>query len=463
MKRGKLMLTVLVVLAMLFASCSSHLSEGDAEGGSSAKTVSVYLGVDVEDGAAQKTITTNTDLSGMTFLYCATHNWTQDRPVRGDTKGQYVIIPGFNPEAASSDLGSFTAGAWTFDVRVMKGSDIIYSGSADYNIYTGHATPEVTVTPDGTGTGSISITVKVPTTGPDAQGVYHDSLTVISDTAGGVTMTRDPNGPGTDPNDPDTYNLIEFTGSKAGLAPGPHTFRFTYNDESNTATDGAAKAVTIFAGQPTVISGLLDGGTWHDSSITINAPGIKAFTASAGATVVAPSTVLTYTASAKSAQGNALSFEWVVDNIPKGTNPGTPGPDPAPGEKRAYTSSYDFSSPTLKMHNVTCVAIDTTAGVSQSIELFVEVGYQVSIGNITGGTIAIDTNAMLYPSTVFPAGDNVHLTVSPANGKKLQSISVNGTPISNKLIDYYDAATNKAGFIMPAAAATVTATFVDSN
>ncbi len=194
MKRGKLMLTVLVVLAMLFASCSSNLSEGDAEGGSSAKTVSVYLGVDVEDGAAQKTITTNTDLSGMTFLYCATHNWTQDRPVRGDTKGQYVIIPGFNPEAASSDLGSFTAGAWTFDVRVMKGSDIIYSGSADYNIYTGHATPEVTVTPDGTGTGSISITVKVPTTGPDAQGVYHDSLTVISDTAGGVTMTRGPVG-----------------------------------------------------------------------------------------------------------------------------------------------------------------------------------------------------------------------------------------------------------------------------
>ena len=49
MKRGKLMLTVLVVLAMLFASCSSNLSEGDAEGGSSAKTVSVYLGVDVED------------------------------------------------------------------------------------------------------------------------------------------------------------------------------------------------------------------------------------------------------------------------------------------------------------------------------------------------------------------------------------------------------------------------------
>ena len=52
MKRGKLMLTVLVVLAMLFASCSSHLKEGDAEGGSSAKTVRVSLGVDVEDGVA---------------------------------------------------------------------------------------------------------------------------------------------------------------------------------------------------------------------------------------------------------------------------------------------------------------------------------------------------------------------------------------------------------------------------
>lgn len=449
MKRGKLMLTVLVVLAMLFASCSSHLSEGDAEGGSSAKTVSVYLGVDVEDGAAQKTITTNTDLSGMTFLYCATHNWTQDRPVRGDTKGQYVIIPGFNPEAASSDLGSFTAGAWTFDVRVMKGSDIIYSGSADYNIYTGHATPEVTVTPDGTGTGSISITVKVPTTGPDAQDVYHDSLTVLSDTAGGVGMTR-----GTIAN-----GLTTFTGSKAGLAPGPHTFRFTYTDESGTPTDAVAKAVTIFAGQPTVISGTIDGGTWHDSSITINAPGIKAFTVSAdaGATVVAPNTNLVYNASAKSALGNALSFEWVIDGIGKGINAGTPG------QEGAYTFSYTFKSNDLKMHDITCVAIDSTAHVSESISCWVEVGYQVSIGNITGGTIAIDTAAMLYASTVFPANDNVHLTVSPANGKKLQSISVNGNPISNNLIDYYDAATNKAGFIMPAAAATVTATFVDSN
>lgn len=456
------MLTVLVVLAMLFASCSSHLSEGDAEGGSSAKTVRVSLGVDVEDGAAQKTITTNTDLSGMTFLYCATHNWTQDRPVRGDTKGQFVVIPGFDPEAASSDLGSFTAGAWTFDVKVMKGANTVYSGSAEYNIYTGHTTPAVTVTPHGEGTGSISITVKVPTTGPrpaDAQvepGEYHDSLVVIC-SAGSVTMTRDRNSPGTNPQDPTTYNLTTFTGSLGGLQPGPYTFRFAYSDESGTGTDAVAKAVTIYAGQTTTISGIIDGGTWHTSSIIINAPGIKNFSLTPDQTVVPKNTDLVFTASAKSAQGNALKFQWAIDgNVQEAV-------DGASGQDGTYTSTYTFSSGVLKMHDITCAAIDTTAKYSASVSAFVEVGYQVSFGDMTGGTIAIDTAAMKTPTTVFPDGDNVHLLVSPGNNKKLQSISVNGTPISANLTDYYDVTTNRAGFIMPQGAVEITATFVDSN
>jgi|GEM_PF-6267368 len=467
MKRGFLVMTMLVILAMLFASCSSHLSEGDAEGESSAKTVRVSLGVDVEDGVAQKTITTNTDLSGMTFLYCATHNWTQERPVRGDTKGQYVVIPSFDPNAQSSDLGSFTAGAWTFDVRVMKGSDIIYSGSADYNIYTGHTTPEVTVTPHGSGTGTISITVKVPTTGPrpdDAQvepGEYHDSLVAIC-SAGSVVMRRDPSSPGTNPQDPTTYNLTTFTGSRDDLAPGPYTFRFTYRDESGTDTDAVAKAVTIYAGQTTEISGIIDGGTWHTSSIKINTPGIINFslTPDQGKTVVPKNTNLGFTASAKSAQGNALKFQWAIDSIVQDAVDGVPG------QNGTYTSTYTFRSDVLKMHDVTCVAIDKVGnnpGYSASVSAFVEVGYQVSFGDITGGTIAIDTAAMKTPTTVFPDGDNVHLLVSPANGKKLESISVNGTPISANLTDYYDVTTNRAGFIMPEGAVEITATFVSSN
>ena len=90
MKRGKLMLTVLVVLAMLFASCSSHLSESEGEGGSSSKVVNVSLGIDVE-GNMQKTIGTDTNLDGLTYWYCATHNWVQNRPVHGDTLSVIAI------------------------------------------------------------------------------------------------------------------------------------------------------------------------------------------------------------------------------------------------------------------------------------------------------------------------------------------------------------------------------------
>ena len=449
MKRGKLMLTVLVVLAMLFASCSSHLSEGDAEGGSSAKTVRVSLGVDVEDGAAQKTISSRTDLSGMTFLYCATHNWIQDRPVRGDTNGQFVVIPGFDPEAASSDLGRFTAGEWTFDVRVMIDTNIIYSGSENYTIYDGHATPTVTVSTDSSDpnkTGSISFTVYAPATG-GANPTNEELQVYVNGSRDQVTVQRSGYSAG----------LATYTGSKLQLSPGPYTVTFKYIDEQGTPTDGAAQAVTVFAGQDSKIIGTLDGGTWHSSNIIITAPGIKNFdlAAAGGKTVIPPSTELEYTATAESATGtsqtNPITYEWYVDANKV--------------QEESSDNTYPFAYPTKKMYIITCVAFDRAAKVSQAKSLFVEVGYQVTIDteNIDNGSIAIDTAAMKYATTVFPDEDNVHLLVSPDNGYKLESIRVNGTPISNKLTDYYDVVTNRAGFIMPPRDATVTATFVAIN
>ena len=433
MKRGKLMLTVLVVLAMLFASCSSHLSESEGEGGSSSKVVNVSLGIDVE-GNVQKTISTDTNLDGLTYWYCATHNWTQQRPVHGDTGGEFILIPNYSVGAAPKNLGNFTAGEWTFDVEVRKGTSVIYSGSVDYTLYTGHTSPEVTVTPDGTGTGSVSITVKVPATG-GANPVEHENLTVTC-SAGGVTMTRSGYADG----------LATYTGTKTGLTPGAYTFTFRYTDEGNAITEGAAQAVTVFAGQTSNITGTIDGGTWHSSEITINAPGITDFTlaTAAGATSVAPSTPLTITASAKSAQGNPLKFMWCIRGTDEAPVNGVAPTPPAEN----YTYGYSFQQGTCGMYVVTCAAIDETAGVTESLSLYVEVGYKVTFTAGTNGTVGYGANS--GASTIFKAGDIVSMSVTPNDGYHVGALSPAGE---------YDDATHTATFYMPAANTNFEVTF----
>lgn len=426
MKRGTLLMTVLVIMAMLFASCSNGLSGKTDEGEASTKTVSVSLGVEVEGGAAQKTIGSDTNLDGLTYWYCATHNWVQDRPVHGDTNGQFILIPNYSVGAAPKNLGNFTAGEWTFDVEVRKGSAVIYSGSVDYTIYTGHASPVITVTPDGTGTGTISISVKVPATG-GANPVEHEALSVVgSGECGGIVMTRSGYADG----------LATYTGSKAGLAPGAYTFTFRYTDEGNAVTEGAAQAVTIFAGQTSNITGTIDGGKWHSSQITINAPGITGFTltAAADAVSVAPSTELVYTASATSAQGNTIKYQWFIN----GTDQGVP----------STTPTFTFSNGTCGMYVITCAAIDETAKVTESLSLYVQVGYKVTFTPGSNGTVAYGANS--GAATIFAANDIVSMSVTPAAGYHVDTLSPAGE---------YDDASHTATFYMPAANTNFAVTF----
>jgi len=427
MKRGKVLMTVLVVLAVLFASCSNGMSKDDASGAASGEKVMVSLGVDVEGAVSQKTISTDTNLDGLTYWYKANHNWIQDRPVHGDTGANYILIPKYSVGAAPKNIGYFTAGEWLFSVQVKKGDNIIYSAEdVPYTIYTGHASPEITVTPDGTGTGTVSITVKVPATG--GADPEHESL-AVNCSAGGVSMTRSGYANG----------LATYTGTKAGLAPGAYTFTFRYTDEGNQITEGAAQAVTVFAGQISNITGTIDGGKWHSSSITINTPGIVGLTLStaAGATSVAPSTPLAITASAKSAQGNPLKFEWSIrGNAEAPVNGVAPTP---PAEN--YTYEYSFQRGDCDMYVVTCAAIDETAGVTASASLYVEVGYSVAAPTapITMGT----AQTVFAPGDIVPlnyTGTLTALTVTCADDSTIAASDIE-----------WDNVAHKASFRMPAA------------
>ena len=402
-------MTVLVVMAMLFASCSNGLGEKTDEGGASTQTVSVSLSVELE-GAAQKTISGGTALGDLTYWYCATHKWTQDRPVHGDTAGEFILIPNYTAGAAPRGLGNFTAGEWTFDVQVRKGSAIIYSGTADYTIYTGHASPAVTVTTHGTGSGYVDITVKVPTTGAN------ESLSVNYTGGSPANMTRS----GT------ASSLTTFTKNIGPLTPGAYTFTFVYTDESGAETEGASQAVTVFAGQTSSITGTIDGGQWHSSRITINAPGITGFTltAAGSATSVAPSTNLVYTASASSAQGNTIKYQWFVNGVSQGAASTTP--------------TFTFNESGYRMYDVTCSAIDETAKVIQSLSLYVQVGYKVTFAAGTNGTVAYGTNSSA--TSIFAENDIVSMSVTPDPGYTVDTLSPAGE---------YDDATHTATFYMP--------------
>ena len=409
MKRETLLMTVLVVMAMLFASCSNSLGEKTDEGGTSTQTVSVSLGVEIE-GGAQKTIGTDTDLDGLTYWYKANHNWTQDRPVHGDTGANFILIPNYSVGAAPKNLGNFTAGEWTFYVEVRKGDAVIYSGNTDYTIYTGHASPEVTVTPDGTGTGTVDITVKVPTTGAS-------EVLSVSYTGGSpANMTRS----GT------ASSLTTFTKTISSLAPGAYTFTFQYTDQSGAVTEGASQAVTVFAGQTSSITGTIDGGKWHSSQITINAPEITGFTltAAGSATSVAPSTNLVYTADATSALGNTITYQWFVNGVSQGAASTTP--------------TFTFNNANYGMYDVTCSAIDATAKIIKSLSLYVQVGYKVTFAAGTNGTVAYGTNSSA--TSIFAENDIVSMSVTPAANYHVGTLSPAGE---------YDDATHTATFYMP--------------
>lgn len=432
MKRGRILMTVLAIIAVLFVSCSNGLSSDSAAGGASTKTVNVTLGVDIDGSASQKSISSDDALGDLTFWYKATPQWTQDYPIHGGTS-RFVQIPSYSAGSQAS-LGKFTAGPWLFEAEVRKGSDVIYSGNVNYTIDTGNTELTIVVTADTDDDGSVSITVEVPTTGNS------ETLTfsyVGLEHAEDVEMTRGVV----------TNNLRTFTATVNDLTPGAYTFSFEYTDNNGTVLDtGAAQAVNVYAGQTSEISGLIDGKHWVAKSITIKCPGFSAFTvvpnndnpAQNYIAILAPSTNQVFTASATTLSGNAATYAWRVD-----------------GEDASVsTATFTFNKATPKLYTVTCIASDGT-DYTESISIYVTVGYGVNFGDMTNGTVALTT-----ADSVYAAGDIVPLTISPANGYHIATLTVEGVAAGNIAFDTYS---NTGSFVMPAQAATVTATFAEDN
>ena len=428
MKRGKVLMTVLVVLAVLFASCSNGMSKDDASGAAHTEKVMVSLGVDVEGNGAQKAISSDDDPDGLTYWYRANPVWTQERPIHGSTGANYIMIPNYSTGAAPKNLGYFTAGEWKFWAQVKKGDDVIYSSAVagtPYTIYTNHAAPVIKVTPDTTGAkGTITFNVQVPATGGADPG--HEELQVyVNGERAGVTVERTGYADG----------LATYEGSKSNLTPGAYTVVFKYIDEGNANTEGAAQAVSVFAGQTSNITGIIDAGKWHPSTITINAPGINYTSLTPTEAYRRPGdpNSTDFTAVAASAQGNPITYEWYINGVDQDLN----------------ADELNFSRNDCGMYDITCTVTDTTAKVTASKTVYVQVGYKVTFEEGTNGTVAYGANSSA--NAVFAPNDIVSMSVTPANGYHVGTLSPAGE---------YDDATHTATFYMPAADTEFSVTFV---
>ena len=520
MKKTTAILTALLVMAVLFASCSNGMgekAEGSASASSSQKvmvSLGVYFENEIQKVAIDHIDANDPSLGTLTFWYKADPKWEQNNDIAGDTNGQFVMIPGYTGNTPATNIGYFTAGIWDFDVQVRNTSGtVLYSGSDHgVSIYTGSASLDITVTADNGRTGTVLISVQVPTTGNS-----EDLQMTYTGHASPITLTR-----GTT-----ASNIRTFSSAPLDLTPGAYTFNFLYYDQSTTAQNGGASvAVNVFADQTTTISGLIEDGKWHSKDIIIRVPGFSSEVyVTAGSIFVTPTGTLQF--SCGDSLGNAIralsdhdiTYTWLVNGVVK--------QDP---EEDTNSRTFDFAPAThiganaFGLYEVTCVISCADDNITAYGNCSVAVGYGIAepplsitcartyaapndivvltiptgkrpsalaydgnsilagydkyenkayfkmpsaaVAAITatlGDTYLVTTPAedatgkvsLATPITYFASGETVNLVVRPAEGKQLTILTVNG----DNIISNYNATTGIATFVMPNEAATVSATF----
>ena len=464
MKKTIMFLTALLVMAVLFASCSNGMGEkADGSGSASSQKVMVSFGIEFE-GGVQRVINADDTLDGdLTYWYKATPAWPHQggRPIAGDTNDEFLLIPSYTA-GAERPIGYFTAGTWNIDVEVRKGETKIYSGSLPgYSIHTGHASIIIAVHPDSSAAvGTVNITVSVPTTGPDddeesqGYGDYHESMVITysgyyynaqgqAQSTSGTAVIDD-----TDRNT--TPGLTIYTTEELELKPGAYTFIFQYKDESVTPNGGAAMAVNVFAGENVDITGSIENGQWHAGSIVIKKPGFSSFSVTpSGPSVVAPLGSLQFTCSAESSSGNTITYAWYVNGAPAGVT------DP----QFTFNANAQVAKP-YGLYEITCVAYDGDVAVKSNNVIdgangvgraYVQVAHPISKGTIEDGDITIN-------KTYAAHNDIITLTLSPDGQKVLTDVKVNGSSVTFGV----DASKEHAYIHLPngvTASAEVTATF----
>jgi len=317
MKRGKVLMTVLAVMAVLFASCASHL--GEDENAAASKAVKINFAMIVDEEAAQKAVALNGGVNDFKFFYMADAQWDSDDPIQGDTGGNYVEINSdlahmTDPEHRVS-IGYFKPGLWKFDVVITSSdgtpetaknlSKVIYRASdgwknTTYSLFdsTGNRTVNIDPVPMELYTaGSLKATVIIklavpaikisdPAGEPPSQVVTAPDVTVTisggDSAASEATVQQDNEHPPVankktgltyDADPVVANNWYYFTKTISNFIPGNYDFVLKYYDKDHTAggnqVGGAIISTTILPTTYT-IWGTIENGEYQIGTVTLD-------------------------------------------------------------------------------------------------------------------------------------------------------------------------------------------------
>ena len=319
MKKSTMIFTVLLAMAVLFASCSN--GGGSSESASASKVsavpVTLTLGGEAEK-IAQKSVVLNAAADSLTYWVQATPLWTGTNIQNAKaTLTQITYVDGVS-------LGYFTPGAWTFYVEIKNGENVIYTGTATpVYISTSDAAVAVDMAlKDSDASGSVTIKVAVPkvsASGTTVTVAYGDvaEAAVSAATAdttvstAGVTSASD--------------NWCYFTNTYSDLAPGNYTFTLKYKDGSNVI-GGATVAFTVRNGDAYGIYGTIENGQYQIANLTLNMPTVTlipsemAYSAPVASITAIDGATYAWTVNGAAATAAASSNEYSF-----GTNYTTPG------------------------------------------------------------------------------------------------------------------------------------------
>jgi hypothetical protein len=343
MKRGKVLMTVLVVLAVLFASCASHL--GEDENAAASKAMKINFAMIIDEEAAQKAVDLNGGVNSFKFFYMATPQWKSASAIQGDTGGNYVEIDSdmahmTDPEHQVS-IGYFKPGIWKFDVVITSsdgtpttakdGTKVIYKAkstwsSVDRSIFNNStrtvALPAVPM--ELYTTGSLKATVILKLAVPKVLLDYAPDVTVslsgggtnvndsisagVADTKTGATYDASP------VSDANTTNWYYFTRTIENVIPGNYNIIFAYKDKEDGNQVGGATIATTILPTTYTIWGTIENGEYQISTLTLNVPGfVIDFTRSADS--VAAGGTITCSPSPTKAAGGFDSATWYVNGV----------------------------------------------------------------------------------------------------------------------------------------------------
>ena len=301
MKKTTAILTALLVMAVLFASCSNGMGEKAEGSGSGSSTqavkVSLSLGGEVAN-IAQRAVALNgvVDASTFVYYYQATPNWKKADGNPADAQGKtngFVAIPypgsGHNYEDGFS-LGYFTPGNWTFEVEVRIPSPtqqdpehetVLYVGS-NTDVVINNALKELTINMSlKTGqniNGTVNVAVAVPYLGEGTTVTMTKNgtpveLTLYDDGSQGehskdYTVTSTSNKTPLAQNGWRLFRLVD-----ASFAPGDYTILLQYKDVVNAVdkvVGGAAVAFTVVNDGNYLICGTIENGKYQIVELTLN-------------------------------------------------------------------------------------------------------------------------------------------------------------------------------------------------